>query len=139
LIFPRHRAFCDTSFFFASLCPDDINYERAGEVLNNCVTEKITLCTTWDIISETVTLLRYRAEYRLSMEFLDNIVPSLSVVTYDRSVRDAAIEVFRKLSRDKRLSFCDVLSYVVITQLLEDMPSLSFDRDFRSLGLTVYP
>ena len=33
--FPGPRAFCDTSFFFASLCPRDVNYERAGEILKD--------------------------------------------------------------------------------------------------------
>ena len=31
--FPDHRAFCDTSFFFATLYPKDVNYDRAGEIL----------------------------------------------------------------------------------------------------------
>jgi predicted nucleic acid-binding protein len=32
--FPGYKAFCDTSFFFASLYPKDVNYERAGQILN---------------------------------------------------------------------------------------------------------
>lgn len=39
----------------------------------------------------------------------------------------------------KRLSFCDAISYVVVSGLLGGVPGLSFDKDFRSLGLTVYP
>ncbi|MEK7333180.1 MAG: hypothetical protein AAB017_07370, partial [Nitrospirota bacterium] len=94
---------------------------------------------TWDIISETITLLRYRASYKLSVEFIDVVKPSLHIVHYNDSVRMAAAEIFKKLSRDKRLSFCDAVSYVIITHMLENMPCFSFDSDFRSLGLTVYP
>lgn len=136
---PQNKAFCDTSFFFASLSPDDSNYSRAGEILEFFRENKISLYTTWDIISETITLLRYRASYKLSIEFIDVVKPSLHIVHYNDSVRMAAAEIFKKLSRDKRLSFCDSISYVVITHMLENMPCFSFDSDFRSLGLTVYP
>ncbi len=137
--FPDRKAFCDTSFFFAALVQNDMNYERAGDILIFCKENAITLCTTWDVISETVTLLRYRANYRLAVQFLDTVKPSLFIVRYDDSVRQAAEKVFRKLSRDRRLSYCDAVSYVVVTGILGGMPSLSFDKDFRSLGLTAYP
>jgi predicted nucleic acid-binding protein len=95
--------------------------------------------TTWDIISETVTLLRYRASYNIAVKFLDDVKPTLFIVLYDDSVRIVAEKVFKKLSRDKRLSFCDAISFVVITHLLDNIPCFTFDKDFRSLGLTVYP
>lgn len=137
--FPQGRAFCDTSFLFASLCPGDANYDRAGDVLAECQKKSVTLHTTWDIASETVTHLRHWASYKTAVQFLDVIKPTLAIVRYDDSVRSAAEEVFRKLSRDKKLSCCDALSFVVITGLLENLPCLTFDRDFRSLGLMVYP
>ncbi len=71
--------------------------------------------------------------------FLDAVKPSLFIVRYDDSVRQAAEKVFRKLGRDKRLSYCDAASYVVVTSILRGIPSLSFDKDFRGMGLTVYP
>ncbi len=136
---PQNNVFCDTSFFFASLFPDDSNYEKAVELLKYCKEHKITLYTTWDIISETITLLRYRASYSVAIHFLEKVKPSLSIAPYNDSIRAAAEEIFKKLSRDKKLSFCDAISYVVITNLLENMPCFTFDRDFRSLGLLVFP
>jgi len=137
--FPQGRAFCDTSFFFASLYPGDTNYDRAGDILAECLEQSVTLHTTWDVVSETVTLLRYRADYKTAVQFLDVIKPSLAIVRYDDSVRSSAEEVFKKLSKDKKLSYCDALSFVMITGPLDNMPCLTFDRDFRSLGLMVYP
>jgi len=32
---------------------------------------------------------------------------------------------------------CDAISFIVITTLLDGMPCVTFDRDFRALGLTV--
>ena len=139
MILPQNKVFCDTSFFFASLSPDDSNYARAGEILEHCKNNSVTLYTTGDIVSETITLLRYRASYHLAVEFIESIRPSLSIVNYDDSVRRAAEEIFKKLSKDKRISFCDTVSYVVVTHILDNIPCFSFDGDFKSLGLTVYP
>ena len=137
--FPQSRAFCDTSFFFASLYPGDTNYDRAGDILAACLEQAVTLHTTWDIVSETVTLLRHLASYKTAVQFLDVIKPALTIVRYDDSVRSAAEEVFKKLSKYKKLSYCDALSFVIITGLLDNIPCLTFDTDFRSLGLTAYP
>jgi predicted nucleic acid-binding protein len=136
---PRDKVFCDTSFFFASLASDDSNYLRAGEILEHCRNNSVMLYSTWDIISETITLLRYRASYHLAVDFLEIIKPSLFIVNYDDSVRRAAEEIFKKLSKDKRISFCDSISYVVVVHLLDNIPCFTFDRDFKTLGLTVYP
>ena len=135
--FPDYRAFCDTSFFFASLYPKDVNYLRAGQILKEALDQKISLLTTWDIISETATLLLYRFNSKAAIRFLDEIKPVLNVIYYDDSVRKEAEQIFRLFSKDKRLSFCDAISYVVAKTILEDIVCLSFDEDFSKLGLTV--
>jgi len=135
--FPKQRAFCDTSFFFASLYPTDVNYERAGQILKEASDQKISLLTTRDIISETATLLLYRFSSKAAIRFLDEMKPVLNVVYYDDSVREEAEQIFRLFSQDKRLSFCDAISYVVAKTVLKDIVCLSFDEDFSQLGLTV--
>jgi len=131
------RLFCDTSFFYACLDPQDSNHERAEELTVDAVTSATTLVTTWDIISETVTLLRYRKGFRSASTFLDEVKPNLSIVDYGQRVRDEAEQIFRRRSRSRRVSFCDSISFVVVRTVLSDMPCLAFDRDFRALGLTV--
>jgi len=135
--FPDNRAFCDTSFFFASLYPRDINYERAGQILSEALIQKILLWTTWDIISETTTLLLYRFNSRAAIRFLDEIKPSLNIIYYDDSVRQETERVFRLFTKDKKLSFCDAISYVVVKTVLKDIVCISFDEDFSRLGLNV--
>jgi len=135
--FPHRQAFCDTSFFFASLCPRDVNYERAGAILEEALEQEIGLCTTWDIISETATLLLYRFHSRSAIRFLDEIKPVLQIVHYDDSVYEEAERIFRLLNRDKKISFCDAISYVVVKTILGDIACLSFDEDFSRLGLKV--
>jgi predicted nucleic acid-binding protein len=95
------------------------------------------LWTTWDVISETTTLLRYRHSAAAAISFLDDVRPGLHVVEYGANVRVEAEQVFRRFGRERRLSLCDALSFVVVTMLLEHMPCFAFDEDFRRLGLTV--
>jgi len=138
MAFPS-RVFCDTSFFYACLDPADTNHARARTVLAEASATGSIFCTTWDVIGETVTLLRYRRSFRTALAFLDEVKPSLQLISYGDRVRLEAERLFRDYGRDHRLSFCDAISFVVVTTLLEHIACLTFDRDFRSLGLTVLP
>lgn len=131
--------FCDTSFFYACLDPKDTNHARARALVTESASVGATFCTTWDIISETVTLLRYRRNFQAALTFLTNVKPGLHLVAYGDRVREEAEQIFRTHARDHRLSLCDALSFVVVTTLLNHAPCLTFDDDFRALGLTVLP
>ena len=133
------RLFCDTSFFYACLDPDDTNHKRAEELTDSAAASAVTFLTTWDIVSETITLLRYRQGFRAALTFLEDVKPNLTLVEYGQRVRDEAAQIFRQRGRRRRLSFCDAISFVVVTSLLGDMPCIAFDQDFRALGLTVIP
>jgi len=133
------RLFSDTSFFYACFDQRDVNHQRANELSKDAAASGSRLYVTWDIISETLTLLRYRRSYREALTFLTEIKPNLHIVNYGESVRAEAEQIFRRYGRDHKLSFCDAVSFVVVTTLLDDMPSLAFDGDFRALGLTIIP
>lgn len=134
--FPRD-VFADTSFWFAALEPRDVNHERAGQLVERARAARTRFHVTRELVAETVTLLRYRSSARNALAFLDAVLPSLEVITADEAAHQAAIGVFRRLSPARRLSYCDALSLVVVRRLLDDMPCVAFDRDFRALGLTV--
>lgn len=131
------QLFCDTSFFYACLDPRDVNHQQATYLSEDAAAVGSRLYVTWDIISETLTLLRYRRTYREALTFLTEVKPHLDIVNYGETVRTEAEQVFRRYGRDRKLSFCDAVSFVVVTTLLNDMPSLAFDADFRAMGLTV--
>ncbi len=134
---PPHQVFCNTSFFYACLDEYDAHYDDAGRLLAYCRKHRVQFVTTWDIVLETVTLLRYRVGYRPALDFLDTVLPTITLAEYDIPVRNEAVNVFRRLGRDKKLSLCDTLSYVIVTQLLDNVPSLTFDSDFKDLGLSI--
>lgn len=131
------RVFCDTSFFYACLDSSDVHHRRAAELIGEAAAAGSDFLSTWDVVSETATLLRYRCSYAAACTFLDEVRPALRIVLYGEEARIEAMEVFRLYGRDHRLSFCDAVSFVVVTTLLDDLPCLAFDRDFRGLGLTV--
>lgn len=131
------RLFCDTSFFYACLDSGDVNHVRAVEVIDEAAACAAIFCTTWDIVSETITLLRYRKDYRAALTFLVEVKPHLTIVDYGTDVREEAEAIFRRYDRSRRLSFCDAISFVMVTTLLDHMACLAFDTDFRRLGLTV--
>ncbi|WP_447972943.1 type II toxin-antitoxin system VapC family toxin [Nitrospira sp. Kam-Ns4a] len=130
-------AFCDTSFFYACLDPNDVNHARARALAVKAAASGMAFYSTWDIVSETVTLLRYRRSFRAALAFLEEVKPGLQIIRYGDRVRMEAEDLFRQYGRDHRLSFCDAISFVVVTTLLENMSCLAFDEDFRRLGLTV--
>lgn len=133
------RLFCDTSFFYACFDPRDVNHHQANALSVEAAEADSALYVTWDVISETLTLLRYRRSHREALTFLSDIKPSLHIVNYGDSVRTEAEQIFRRYGRDHKLSYCDAVSFVVVTTLLDDIPSLAFDADFRALGLVVIP
>ena len=131
------RVFCDTSFFYSCLDPGERSHARARELVSQAAKSGVILSSTWDVISETITLLRYRRNYQAAVEFLDTLKPTLDIVLYDDSVRLMAEEIFRRRAAQRALSFCDAISFVVVTTILDNAPCLSFDEDFHALGLTV--
>jgi predicted nucleic acid-binding protein len=133
---PAH-VFCDTSYFYACADTDDMHHQHALTLASDAASRRTRLWTTWDVISETVTLLRYRHSAAAAIGFLDDVKPGLHVMDYGANIRIEAEQVFRRHSRDHRLSLCDAISFVVVTTLLERRPCLAFDEDFRRLGLTV--
>lgn len=59
------------------------------------------------------------------------------MVAYDDSVRLEALKVFRRFAKDKKLSFCDCVSHVVLTALLDCPPTATFDAHFKMMGLPI--
>ena len=66
----------------------------------------------------------------------DLILPYNRIMEQRFEGTDQAIEIFSKLSKDRKISFVDALSNVIITEDLKNIPEMSFDDDFRALGLT---
>lgn len=131
------RIFCDTGFFYAALSSSDSNHQKASDYSHLIQKNKIQCVTTWDVISETLTLLVIRHSYQLAIQFMDSVEPTLEKIEYGDELREKAKKTFKKFNKDQTVSFCDCLSYQVICDYMGRIPALSFDGDFRRMGLTV--
>lgn len=136
---PPHGSliFADTSFYYASLDSRDPFHSRAHALAQEISAKNRTLISSWEIIVETLTLLRTGHSYSAAMAFLRDTLPGITVIHLDSEKRDRALTLFEKLSQDKRLSLCDVISYLLVKEHLGNIPCLAFDDDFRKLGLNV--
>lgn len=128
--------FADTSFFYAALDARDRDHRSARRLAAAIRSRGIAVVTTWEVVVETVTLLRHRYSFQGAKTFIDVVLPRLNVVYASTSERAEALAVFGRLGRDRRLSLCDALSYVIVRRL-GFPPCLAFDEDFAAMGLTV--
>lgn len=131
------KVFCDTSFFYASLDKNDRDHVAARAMANWLKDKSIAVITTWEIVVETVTLLRYRLSFHGAEVFIRSVLPQLNIIYIADDERSKALESFLKLSKDKKLSLCDLISYAVVKMHFPGIPCFAFDDDFRQMGLTV--
>ena len=127
--------FCDASFFVALFSKRDAEHKRALELFKEIKEEKIPIFTNWFIISEAITVLLYKYGYTEARVFGESI-HIYQVVHFKESQFQQALALFNLYGRDRSISFVDALSHVLITGVLKNIPAISFDEDFRSLGLT---
>ncbi len=129
--------FADTSFFYAVMDKRDRDHQVARDLAHFIEKRQIPIICTWEIIVETVTLLCYRFSYHGAAVFINKVLPKLNVFYINAEIRAKALNAFLKFSRDKEISLCDAITYIIVTQYLNFMPCLTFDEDFKRMGLIV--
>jgi predicted nucleic acid-binding protein len=129
------RVFVDTSAFFAHLVAEDAHHDAARALFERADRESWTLITSNAVVWEAYTLIRVRARNgrELALGFLQDIQDGICDVERVRPVDEMrAIDLLRRHT-DKRYSFCDALSFVVMEPLGIEQ-ALAFDSDFKSYG-----
>ena len=127
--------YCDTSFFVALFSKKDIKHKRAIKLFKEIKKNRIMIHTCWFIISEAMTVLLYQYGYSEAMTFNQSI-DLYKIFHSTESQHHQAIALFNLFGKDRKISFVDALSRVLISGELKNMPALSFDRDFSAMGLT---
>ena len=125
----------DASFFIALFSKKDSKHNRALTLFKEIKENRIRIHTCWFIVSETMTVLLYQYGYSEALAFNQSI-DLLHLAHSTESQHHQAIALFNLFGKKRKISFVDALSHVIISGELNNMPALSFDRDFRSLGLT---
>lgn len=129
--------FVDTGAWYASVVPDDENFQAARQWLDG---NDQSLLTADYVIDETLTLLKVRGHAPLALELGEALfaaeLADLVLVTEDDLHQ--AWRTFRRFG-DKDWSFTDCTSKVVMERL-RLRQAFSFDQHFRQFGtVTVVP
>ena len=127
--------YCDASFFVALFSKKDTKHKRALKLFKEIKKNRIIIHTSWFIISEAMTVLLYQYGYSEALTFNQSI-DLYKIIHSTESQHHQAIALFNLFGKDRKISFVDALSHVIILGELKNMPALSFDRDFRAMGLT---
>jgi len=130
------RLYCDASFFVALFSKADRMHRRARSLFKEIVEEEIRLITAWPVVGEAMTVLRYHYGYRSALTF-NNSLDFYHILSPTENHYHQAVAVFNIQNKAHAISFVDGLSYILITTELDEIPCLSFDSDFKKLGLTV--
>ena len=127
--------YCDASFFVALFSKKDSRHNRALELFKEIKKYRISIYTSWFTVSETMTVLLYRYSYSEALAF-NKSIDLYKILISTEGQNNQAIALFNLFARDRKISFVDALSYVLIKEEHREMPALSFDEDFKTLGLT---
>jgi predicted nucleic acid-binding protein len=130
-----HSIFCDASFFIALFSKKDTKHKRALELFKEIKKNRIIIHTSWFVISEAMTILLYKYGYSEAVAFNQSI-DLYAIYQTRESQHHQSIALFNLYGKDRKISFVDALSRIIITDDLKNIAALSFDSDFHALGLT---
>ncbi len=130
--------FVDTSAWYALNDRSDQHRDAALERMSRISSGQVGLITSDYILDESLTLISARTNRRTAVAFGDLLLKSSTVqlVTITEELRQAAFELFRKLS-DKELSFTDCTSFALMKQM-KLKSAFTFDDHFRQVGFEIW-
>ncbi len=130
-----NAVYSDASFFVALFSKKDAKHTRALQLFKEIKEDRIKIFTSWFIISEAMTVLLYQYGYSEALTFNQSI-DLYKIIRSTEGQHQQAIALFNLFGKDRKISFVDALSHVLVSGDLKNIPALSFDRDFRTMGLT---
>lgn len=132
----KRAVFVDTSGWKAYLDLKDSGHRLAREVFEKCRREKLRLCTSDYVVSETLTLLRMRPGlgHAIACQFGRLVEDSQAIefLFVTPKLFQKAWQIFKRYD-DKDFSFVDCTSFA----LMEDLKltqAIAFDSHFTQYG-----
>ena len=132
--------FIDTSAFVAVYNRKDQYHSQAINILRDLHKIPHLLLTSNYIVSETLTLLLAREGFNSSFRFGKRVFeekPEFEVKNLGHQDEIDAWQIFKKYNRDKKWSFTDCTSYVLMKNMGINKV-FTFDlHDFRQMGFKI--
>jgi len=135
--------FVDTSAWYAIQDKSDANHNTAAIFVKESMARKYGMVTTNYILDETYTLILERIGYKFAVQFkhiVDIMLNShtLTIIRISESIEESAWEVFEQFNVDKKWSFTDCTSKVVMEQRRIN-EVFAFDHHFEQMGFVRKP
>lgn len=133
-----NRVFVDTSALIALFDKRDHNHTQAKAVLEKIKADRKRMLITDYIFDECITTLLSAVGHQAAVMVGEFILSSkiVEITWLDESVKLKAWAFFKQHS-DKRFSFTDCISFILMKQLRVNK-YFSFDSDFRQAGFLEY-
>jgi predicted nucleic acid-binding protein len=127
------ETFVDTSGIVALVFQRDTRHAAAQAAWRGLLARRSALVTTDLVVAESVTLVRFRAGYELSVRLGERLLADpFEIVWATRPLVDNAWSVYRKYA-DQILSLCDCVSFAVMRSR-KIQTAFTYDSDFEHAG-----
>jgi predicted nucleic acid-binding protein len=133
------KIFVDTSGWVALFNRKDKYYSEAVKLWKTILKKKEEVYTTNYIIDETITLIRRRAGFQVSIKTGESLLNSkiIKKIIIKEEIEKLAFEIYKKFS-DKEFSFTDCTSFETMERNKIDT-AFSLDKNFTQYGFKVLP
>ena len=131
--------FIDTGAFIGRYLPDDQHHDAALDGWGYLTEQRLPCYTSNLVLSETITLLARRADYRFAAERA-RLIQASTVLRMLRSTREdelAAVDWLEKFA-DQKISFTDAVSFALMRRHRLTR-AFTFDRHFELAGFKALP
>lgn len=136
------KIFVDTSAWIAYSFKGEKAHDTVVRIINNLIQDGYVICTSNDVIGESVARLVYDTNISIVKQFLKFIQNSTNdgyLVQFwaDETVQKEAFDAVVKFY-DHKLSYVDAVSYVLIKRFnIEKI--ITLDSDFKKIGIPSVP
>ncbi|MGQ9779367.1 MAG: type II toxin-antitoxin system VapC family toxin [Bacillota bacterium] len=136
------KVFVDTSAWIALVAAKDPHHEAVAAAWREMLGRGARPVTTSDVLTETITFLRYRAGHRTAVDFRETVGRAveegrLRLVWVDEELFAQAWAVFLRYA-DWELSMADCTG-LALCRREKIRTALTLDRHFRVAGLETVP
>ena len=125
----------DTGPLYALVDPDDQYHERAKADLETLRGERLTLMTSWSILSEAYTLVLRGLGIPKAQSWLDELIQGIDLITPSEADYLEAAQRLRPYS-DQDISLFDATLSILSDQL--EIPIWTFDHHFDDMRTRVW-
>lgn len=136
------KVFIDTSAWISYSLSRQPTHSVIKNLIKQLTKDNIIICTSNDVIDETVTRLIYDTNIKITKDFINLIktssqTNSLVQLWVDEQIQSEAFETVEKFAEHK-LSLTDATTLVLINRFNIDAV-ISLDSDFRKVGIKTLP